>query len=113
VEDAQARVEAAKAAADSARDAHSKRLLRGATVMHRSVRKARSAVEDAGDDIAAARGALAKVEASIGEYEEARARAERRIENTIAEIMASAIDGVIGQAEVLRHDLDGRHAVLR
>ena len=60
----------------------------------------------------AARGALAKVEASIVEYEEERRRAERRVENAIAEIMATAIDGVIRQVEALQHELDGRRAIL-
>src|SRR5271166_3438621 len=61
VEDAQARVEAAKAAADSASDAHIERLPTGATVRDRSVPAAPSAVEDAEDaedDIAAANAAL-------------------------------------------------------
>ena len=55
---------------------------------------------------------MAKVEASIAEYEAELRRAERRVENAIAEITASAIDGVVAQAETLRRELDGEQAVL-
>ena len=111
--DARARVEAAKAAAADATDAHAEALLGGQIALaDRPMRRVRAGERDAEADIAAARGAPAKVEASIGEYEAELRRAERRVENAIAEIMASAIDGVIAKAETSRRELDDEHAVL-
>jgi len=56
-------------------------------------RPVRAAEQDAEDDICAVRTALARVEASIAECEGERARAERRVENAIAE--TGAVDEVM------------------
>ena len=77
------------------------------------MREARSALEDAEDDLDAAKGALATATATLAEWEDALHRAERRVEAAIGEILAGAIDGVIEQAAALQHQLDGRRAVLR
>jgi len=112
--DAEARVAAAKAAAADASDAHAEALLAGQTaLMDRPMRRVRDEEEAAEDDIAAARGALAKVEAAIADHERAQEYAARRVETAVGELMSTAIDSVIERAEALRRELEGEHAVLR
>ncbi len=109
--DATARLAAVKSAASAAAEERVERLLSGQTATIE--RPDRAAEQDAESDIAAARSALAKVEARIAEYDDAHQRAERRVEAAIGAVIEGAIDEVIGEVEALRHDLASRLAVLR
>src|SRR5271165_4168843 len=77
--DAQTRIEAARVAAANAHDAQVSRLVEGETgVIERPVR---SAEQDAADDLAAAKIALARVRDRIAEDEKALYLAARRVED--------------------------------
>ncbi len=111
--DAQARLDAARAATAEAKDAQIESFVTGETALaQRPVREARAAETDVEDDIAVAREAVAKLKTTIEEQERALGYAERRIENAIGGVMAGAVGGLLAEVEALEAALAAKRAVL-
>jgi len=112
--DAGARLDAARLAADEAKAAQIERFVTGGgtALATRPVREAREAVTDIEGDVAVAREAVAKLQASSAEQERALDFAERRVEVAIGMVMGGAIGGLLADVEALEAALAAKRGVL-